>query len=61
MIQIPNSVLSGLIRHIPTLIAQIPPGQRNTKVVNAMRLTKLLINKLKKIENEHKRNQDRRE
>lgn len=49
--RIPNSVVSELIRLVPILIANIPPGQ-STRVDNAIRLTKKIINKLKTLKDE---------
>ena len=43
MKRIPNSVVSELIRLVPILIANILPGQ-STRVDNAIRLTKKIIN-----------------
>lgn len=51
MKRIPNSVVSELIRLVPILIANIPPGQ-STRVDNAIRLTKKIINKLKTLKDE---------
>lgn len=48
---IPNQVVSELIRLIPVLIENIPSG-RSTRVDNAIRLTKIIINKLKKLKDE---------
>ena len=54
MKRIPNSVVSELIRLIPILIDNIPPGQ-STRVDNAIRLTKKLIKKLKNLKDENNR------
>ena len=51
MKRIPNNVVSELIRLLPVLIENIPPG-RNTRVDNAIRLTKKIINKLKSLKDE---------
>lgn len=51
MKRIPNSVVSELIRLVSILIANIPPGQ-STRVDNAIRLTKKIINKLKTLKDE---------
>lgn len=48
MKRIPNAVVSELIRLVPVLIEHIPPGQ-SLRVQNAIRLTKILINKLKSL------------
>lgn len=52
MKRIPNNVVSELIRLLPVLIANVPPN-RGLRVENAIRLTKLLINKLKKLKDEN--------
>lgn len=51
MKRIPNSVVSELIRLVPILIANIPPGQ-SMRVDNAIKLTKKIINKLKTLKDE---------
>ena len=51
MKRIPNGVVSELIRLLPVLIENIPPG-RSTRVDNAIRLTKKLIVKLKTLKDE---------
>ena len=48
MKQIPNGMVSELIRLIPVLIDNIPP-QQSPRVLNAMRITKNITNKLKKL------------
>lgn len=48
MKRIPNNVVSELIRLLPVLITNIPPN-RSLRVENAIRLTNLLIKKLKKL------------
>lgn len=50
MKKIPNAMVAELIRLVPVLIANIP-DRKNTRVVNAIRLTKNIINRLKKLEN----------
>lgn len=52
MKRIPNGVVSELIRLLPVLIENIPPG-RSTRVDNAIRLTKKLIVKLKTLKDEN--------
>lgn len=52
---IPNQVVSELIRLIPVLIENIPSG-RSTRVDNAIRLTKKIINRLKTLQDEKDRN-----
>lgn len=51
MKRIPNQTVSELIRLVPVLIENIPPG-KSTRVDNAVRLTKKIINKLKTLEDE---------
>lgn len=48
MKRISNAAVSELIRLVPVLIEHIPPGQ-SLRVQNAIRLTKILINKLKSL------------
>ena len=52
MKRIPNNVVSELIRLLPVLIDNIPPG-RSTRVDNAIRLKKKLIVKLKTLKDEN--------
>ena len=49
MKRIPNGVVSELIRLLPVLIENIPPG-RSTRVDNAIRLTKKTDCQTKNIE-----------
>lgn len=51
MKKIPNQTVSELIRLVPVLIENIPPG-RSTRVENTVRLVKRIINKLKTLEDE---------
>lgn len=51
MKRIPNAVVSELIRLIPVLIENIPPNH-STMVGNAIRLSKKLVTKLKKLKDE---------
>ena len=48
MKKIPNYVVSELVRLLPVLIENIPPGH-STRVGNAIRITKRIINKLKSL------------
>lgn len=48
MKRISNSVVSELIRLVPVLIDNIPET-RNTRLINAVRQTKLLLKKLEKL------------
>jgi hypothetical protein len=55
MKRIPNQMVSELIRLVPVLIENIPPG-KSTRVDNAVRLTKKIINRLKTLQDEKDRN-----
>lgn len=48
-------MVSDLIRLLPVLIENIPPG-RSTRVDNTIRLTKKIINRLKTLKDETDRN-----
>lgn len=48
MKRISNSTVSELIRLVPVLIDNVPDS-RSTRVVNAIRQTKLLLKKLDKL------------
>lgn len=52
MKRIPNQMVSELIRLVPVLIENIPPG-KSTRVDNTVRLTKKIINKLKTLKDEN--------
>ena len=54
MKRISNAAVSELIRLIPILIEHIPPGQ-SLRVQNAIRLSKRLITKLKKLKDEQRK------
>jgi hypothetical protein len=51
MKKIPNQTVSELIRLLPVLIENIP-SDCSTKVQNNIRLTKIIINKLKSLKDE---------
>lgn len=51
MKRISNSVVSELIRLLPVLIANVQQG-KSTRVDNAVRLTGLLLKKLKNLKEE---------
>jgi len=51
MKKIPNNVVADLLRHLPFIIKSIPPNQ-NTRLDNAIRITKKHINKLKNLKDE---------
>lgn len=52
MKMIPNQIVSELIRLLPVLIEHIPPGQ-STRVDNAIRIIKKIINILKLLKDEN--------
>lgn len=51
MKRIPNNLVSELIRLIPVLIENIPPG-KSTRVDNAIRLTNKIVKRLKTLKDE---------
>ena len=53
MIQVPNNVVTDLVRHIP-MILELLPDNTSTRVCNAVRLTKKNIQKLKKLSDEQR-------
>ena len=53
MIQVPNNVVTDLVRHIP-MILELLPDKTSTRVYNAVRLTKKNIQKLKKLSDEQR-------
>ena len=53
MIQVPNNVVTDLVRHIP-MILELLPDNTSTWVYNAVRLTKKNIQKLKKLSDEQR-------
>ena len=53
MIQVPNNVVTDLVRHIP-MILELLPDNTSTLVYNAVRLTKKNIQKLKKLSDEQR-------
>ena len=53
MIQVPNNVVTDLVRHIP-MILELLPGNTSIRVYNAVRLTKKNIQKLKKLSDEQR-------
>lgn len=61
MIQVADNIISDLVRHIPMILDLLPPNPTNSlRAVNAIRMTKININKLKKLDDERKqrRNQN---
>lgn len=57
MIQVPNNVVADLVRHIP-MILELLPKDTNTRVYNAMRITKKNIQKLKRLSDEQRKQKD---
>lgn len=57
MIQVPDNVIAELIRHIPMVLELLPtrPPTKSLRVANAIRMTKINIDKLKKIDYEHRK------
>ncbi len=52
MKSVPNDILSTLIRCLPQILDNVQIDRGNIRLVNAVRLTKRIIPRLKKIENE---------
>lgn len=60
MIQVPNNVITDLVRHIPLILEQLPQRPNGLRVENAIRLTKKNILKLKKLSDERTNEQQSR-
>lgn len=55
MIPVADSVISELVRHIPMILDLLPPNPtKSLRVANAIRMTKININKLKQLDDERK-------
>lgn len=55
MIQIADNVVAELVRHIPMILELLPPNPtKSLRVANAIRMTKININKLKQLDDERK-------
>lgn len=52
MRQVPNDIVATLIRCLPYLLDNVQINCKNTRLINAVRLIKKIIPRLKKIENE---------
>jgi hypothetical protein len=52
MKRIPNWVVADLIRILPILIDNLQPGNKSTRVMNSVRITKKIIYKLKTLQDE---------
>ena len=53
---VPNDIVSTLIRCLPQILENVQIDSGNTRLINAVRLTKRIIPRLKKIENEKNTN-----
>lgn len=55
MIKIPNDILVSMIRHLPLILDNInnETVRNNTKLNNAVRLSKINVKRLNKIYNEY--------
>lgn len=55
MIKIPNDILVSMIRHLPLILDNINSEtvRNNTKLNNAVRLSKINVKRLNKIYNEY--------
>lgn len=57
MIQVADNVVAELVRHIPMILELLPRNPtKSLRVANAIRMTKININKLKELDDERKRN-----
>lgn len=55
MIQVADNVVAELVRHIPMILDLLPPNPtKSLRVANAIRMTKININKLKQLDDERK-------
>lgn len=62
MRSISNSTITTLLRCLPLILDNLNEGsmRRSTRLYNAVRQTKIIINKLKRIEDEQQRNNERK-
>ena len=59
MIQVADNVVAELVRHIPMTLELLPRNPtKSLRVANAIRMTKININKLKELDDERKRNRN---
>lgn len=59
MIQVADNVVAELVRHIPMILELLPRNPtKSFRVANAIRMTKININKLKELDDERKRNRN---
>lgn len=56
MKQVPNDIISTLLRCLPVIIENVVIPKGNTRVYNAVRLTRKIIQRLNKIQNEQQDN-----
>lgn len=52
---IPNKMVDDLIRYLPILIENIDTSPQNTKVCDTIRLSKIIVKQLKRIQDDEKR------
>lgn len=58
---VPNDIVSTLIRYLPQILENVQIDSGNTRLINAVRLTKRIIPRLKKIENEKNTKPERKQ
>lgn len=60
---VPNDIVQNLIRHLPLILANMDEDAVRKKLRrnNAVRLTKIIVKRLEKIENEQKHSNSERE
>lgn len=59
MIQVADNVVAEPVRHIPMILELLPRNPtKSLRVANAIRMTKININKLKELDDERKRNRN---
>lgn len=57
MIQIADNVVAELVRYIPMILDLLPPNPtKSLRVANAIRMTKININKLKQLDASRRKN-----
>lgn len=61
MRKVPNDIVQCLIRHLELILdnMDVEAVRRSSKLSNAVRLTRINVKRLKKIENEQKKNNNR--
>lgn len=61
MRKVPNDIVQSLIRHLQLILdnMDVEAVRRSPKLRNAVRLTRINIKRLKRIENEQKKNNNR--